>query len=122
MQITPDGRLSIPQEQLERLGWTPETALEIVPLAGGMLVRPKPPHPATEETSGATGDVKGATGKAKPASSPAGQADTTLEWASFPGSSGLVERLGGTDAYMRFIRPGYGAVDDDDDGADDGLE
>ena len=37
---------------------------------------------------------------------------STLEWASFPGSSGLVEFLGGTDAYMRFIRPGYGDPDD----------
>lgn len=108
MQLSPDGRLSIPQEQLERLGWTPETALEIVPLASGMLVRP-----ATKDGKGATGEAKGS--PPSPAPIPA----STLEWASFPGSSGLAEFLGGTDAYMRLIRPGYGApdsYDDDDDG------
>lgn len=56
------------------------------------------------------------TEEAQPAPPPAGQAGTTLEWASFPGSSGLVEQLGGTDACMRFIRPGD---DGDDDGGDD---
>lgn len=54
------------------------------------------------------------TEEAQPAPPPARQAGTPLEWASFPGSSGLVEQLGGTDAYMRFIRPGYDGGDDDD--------
>ena len=54
------------------------------------------------------------TREAQPAPPPAG---SSLEWASFPGSSGLVEQLGGTDAYMRFIRPGYDGADDGDDDA-----
>ena len=48
---------------------------------------------------------------------PACPAGSSLEWASFPGSSGLVEQLGGTDAYMRYIRPGYEGADDGDDDA-----
>lgn len=63
----------------------------------------RPEEPAGEEQDGPP-----------PAPIPA----STLEWASFPGSSGLAEFLGGTDAYMRLIRPGYGnpGYDDDDDG------
>lgn len=54
------------------------------------------------------------TEEANAAPPPAG---SSLEWASFPGSSGLVEQLGGTDPYMRFIRPGYDGADDGDDDA-----
>ena len=61
------------------------------------------------------------TEEANAALPPASLASSSLEWASFPGSSGLVEQLGGTDAYMRFIRPGYdGADDGDDDGGPPG--